>query len=360
MQNIANSPTHNMELGSPLISFRTNLVPDIEQKGFVAPKWKQLARLIPRKLGVDVLAAAAFWPAIPFMMIASRRRKALRISRQLQDWLGFTVIRNHYYEPVFTANDLINDPECVRELPGIDWNLKGQQETLSKFRYAHELKRLEGREVNGKVFRYDNQMFGPGDAEALYCFIRYNKPSTIIEVGSGNSTLVVRLAIAANQSEQEDYHCSHICYEPFENSWLEATGAEIRRERIERADTAIFTQLKPNDIVFIDSSHVVRAMGDVECEFLRIIPSLPPGVLVHVHDIFSPRDYPVRWLKGERKFWTEQYLFEAFLSFNSAFEVVLAVSDMHRRQDPGLYKAFPVLASGQIIDPGSFWIKRIN
>lgn len=319
-----------------------------------------MLRVTKRQVGraVDVTAAALFPLAVPFLVLAARRRWRLQLSRGLQDRIGVTVVRNHYYEPVTTEADFIRDPAEMRALPGIDFNLAGQIAVLEKFNYGAELQALEGRTINDRVFSYANPMLGAGDAEALYSFIRAFRPATIVEVGSGHSTLVARLAIAANLAETAACAPRHICFEPFENPWLEGVGAEIRRERIERADLSLFGELQAGDLVFIDSSHVVRPMGDVECEFLRILPVLPPGVLVHVHDIFTPRDYPAEWLRTQRRLWTEQYLLEAFLSFNSAFEVMLALNDLHHRDVPALRRAFPILAAQRDAAPGSFWIRR--
>jgi hypothetical protein len=236
--------------------------------------------------------------------------------------------------------------------------MEGQLQTLGRFTYADQVMSLEGRSINGKSFYFKNSMFAAGDAEALYSFIRAFKPSTIIEIGSGYSTLVVRMALEDNQHDDPAYTLRHICFEPFENSWLEKTGAEIRRERIERADLSLFETLQPNDIVFIDSTHVLRTQGDVECEYLRILPRIPPQVLVHIHDIFTPRDYPKQWLKTERRFWTEQYLLEAFLSCNREFEILLNLNDLYRNNIPELREAFPMLAMSPEANPGSFWMRR--
>jgi hypothetical protein len=110
--------------------------------------------------------------------------------------------------------------------------------------------------------------------------------------------------------------------------------------------------------VFIDSSHVVRSRGDVEHEFLRILPVLPIGVYVHIHDIFTPRDYTRSFMHEDRRFWTEQYILEAFLTLNPNYEIVLALNYMHKRRESKLYEAFPVLADMPDREPGSFWIRR--
>jgi hypothetical protein len=305
----------------------------------------------------DLVASVLFIPAAPFLFMASRKRWSLRTARRLQDAINVTVLRNHYYEPVLTDVELRRDAPEIRDLPGIDWNYEGQLTILRHFSFGPELRALNGKSVNGRRFDYDNRMFGLGDAEALYSFVRAFRPSTIIEVGAGYSTMVARLAIEANREEDQTYQCRHICYEPFENPWLDGLGAEIRREKIEDADVTLFGRLMCNDIVFIDSSHVLRARGDVEREFLRILPALAGGVFVHVHDVFSPRDYPKGWLVEQRRFWTEQYFLEAFLTLNDSFEVVLALNQLFHQREPELFRAFPCLGT-RLTEPGSFWIRR--
>jgi hypothetical protein len=139
---------------------------------------------------------------------------------------------NHYYEPSYTAADIFRDPDEPRKLAGIDWNLKGQLALLETFTYGPDLLALEGRSYRG----HDNGWFGPGDAEALYAMIRHFKPRRIVEIGCGQSTLVARFAIADTTAVDPLYQCRQICFEPFENPWLDELGVEVRRERIERAD----------------------------------------------------------------------------------------------------------------------------
>ena len=239
------------------------------------------------------------------------------------------------------------------------WNLSAQKSLLRRFKFGNLLRSLEGRTYRGLTFRYENPTFGPGDAEALYSMIRVAKPKNIIEIGCGESTLVACLAIEDIKKEDPEYGCRQICYEPYENPWLSELGVEVRRERIERSELQAFRELSANDIVFIDSSHVQRPMGDVEFEFLHILPVLPEGVIVHVHDIFSPRDYPAKWLIEDRRFWNEQYLLEAFLLFNSEFEILCAMNDLMHRGWDEFKEAFPILASvGMRPLVASFWMRR--
>jgi len=123
--------------------------------------------------------------------------------------------------------------------------------------------------------------------------------------------------------------------------------------------------LQSGDILFIDSSHTVKIGGDVNYLFLEILPRLKPGVIVHVHDIFLPFEYRRDWVMDEFRFWSEQYLLQAFLSFNSEFEVVMANRYLAHKYVDNLKVAFAALADLQTGRPssvrwggGSFWMRR--
>ena len=137
-------------------------------------------------------------------------------------------------------------------------------------------------------FYHNNGSYSYGDAEYLYNIVRYFKPSKFIEIGSGNSTLMVRNAVKANQFENKNYTCNHTCIEPYEQPWLEQLDVKLIREKVEHLDYSIFKNLEKNDILFIDSSHIIRPEGDVLFEYLELLPLLKPGVIVHIHDIFTP------------------------------------------------------------------------
>ncbi len=207
-------------------------------------------------------------------------------------------------------------------------------------------------------FGYDNAFFSAGDCEILYGIIRRDRPRRILEIGSGNSTLIIRQAIERNNCSDPDYQCTHICIEPFESPWLESIGATVVRQRVECVDPALFDTLEAGDILFVDSSHVIRPQGDVLHEIAEIYPRLRPGVLVHIHDIFTPRDYPRKWVIDEMKMWNEQYLLEAFLAFNPKYEIVCALNWLAADHRELLQTACPMLTGSMPKQPGSFWIRR--
>ena len=291
-----NTATHHYEDAAPLApalpASCSNGVPPLATQS-VPAKIKNAIR--------NCVAFALLVPALPFLRFAAPRRATLPAVRGLLDRAGVTVVANHYHEPTYSSEQIFRDPDAPRALVGIDWNLDGQKQLLAQFDFGEALRSLEGRRCGGRTFHYSNGYCGPGDAEALYCMIRHFKPRNIVEVGCGQSTVVAHLAIEDAKAADSRYSCRQICYEPYENPWLEGLGVEVKRELIERSDLALFRSLSPGDIVFIDSSHALRPMGDVEFEFLHILPNLPKGVIVQVHDIFSPRDYPAQWLNVERR-----------------------------------------------------------
>jgi hypothetical protein len=236
----------------------------------------------------------------------------------------------------------------------------GQLSLLGAFGYRDELLALPRHKPALDRFGFDNGAFGPGDSETLYNFIRHFKPKRLVEVGSGQSTLMARLAIQKNMAENPAYACEHVCIEPYEQSWLETLGIKVVRQTVETCDAALFGALSANDILFIDSSHMIRPQGDVLFEYLELLPSLAPGVLVHVHDIFTPKDYPAAWVLGDRRLWNEQYLLEAFLAFNARYEVLAAANWLTHHHRAAFETACPIMAEQPKSEPGSFWLRRLS
>ncbi len=279
------------------------------------------------------------------------------ISKEALLSIGLMPIRDHYYEPLFQKKHLIKPLSTERNLPGIDWNIPEQLSSLDTFQFEEELTVFKDTYSDELSFHYDNGAFGPGDAEYWYQLIRTIKPSRIIEIGSGNSTKMARAAILKNQLENASYSCDHTCIEPYEMPWLEKLGIQIIRKKVEQVDPSFFQQLGANDVLFIDSSHIIRPQGDVLFEYLEILPTLKPGVIVHIHDIFSPHDYPEEWVIGEIRFWNEQYLLEAFLTSNPSWKILGALNYLHHNHFEKLKQKCPKLTPD--MEPGSFYMQKI-
>jgi len=182
--------------------------------------------------------------------------------------------------------------------------------------------------------------------------IRHFQPRLIIEVGSGFSSLVAAEAIAKNKNS------ALICIEPFPLDFLRQGFRGLHsliEKKAEDIELDFFSQLESGDILFIDSSHTVKIGGDVNYLFLEVLPRLKPGVIVHVHDIFLPFDYRRDWVMDELRFWSEQYLLQAFLSFNSEFEVLMANAYLAHRWMGELKATF---TNSPWWGGGSFWMRR--
>jgi hypothetical protein len=271
--------------------------------------------------------------------------------------IGVFPIRDHYYEPQFDNRKTKQPLSQDRILPGIDWNTTEQIRFLAAFSFSQELADIPQKKVNTLDFYLNNGPFESGDAEYWYQLIRSIKPKRIFEVGSGNSTLMAIKAIRKNHEQEPNYKCKHVCIEPYEMPWLEETGVSVVRKKIEDIELSFFSELEENDILFIDSSHIIRPQGDVLFEYLELLPTLNKGVIVHVHDIFSPKNYPKQWLEDEIRFYNEQYLLEAFLSHNSSWKILGALNYLHHNHYNELKSIAPFLTPDR--EPGSFYIQKI-
>jgi predicted O-methyltransferase YrrM len=279
------------------------------------------------------------------------------LSKAIFDKVGVFPIINHYYEPYYSFSDFKRPLNKIRSLPGINFKLKEQLELISHFKYSEELKvidRLPNSQIN---YSFKKGPFLSGDSEILFDMIRFYKPKRIIEIGCGHSTLMIQHALSFNFTENSENKCKHICVEPFGNDWLLKLDVEVIRDKVEEIDLGLFSNLEEGDFLFIDSTHMIRPQGDVLFEYLELLPSLKSGVIIHIHDIFTPRDYLEEWLKNGKLFWNEQYLLEAFLSFNSKFEVLISLNYLKNEHFDKLKDACPFLTNER--EPGSFWIKKL-
>ena len=265
---------------------------------------------------------------------------------------GFHVTPVHFYEPIPDTQSL---PETLwsqaSELPGINMNDSAQLDLLqnhfSKLRGEYET--LSAEPPPGQLWPFRGT-----DVLVAYCMVRHFQPRRIIEVGSGFSSLVLGQAAAKNNSS------ALICIDPFPNELIRKDNdipalQSLIESKVQDVDVEFFSQLESGDILFIDSSHTVKTGGDVNYLFLEILPRLKAGVIVHVHDIFLPFEYRRDWMLEEFRFWTEQYLLQAFLIFNSEFDVLMANSYLNHYYLPDLKAAFPNLRRWI---GGSFWMRR--
>lgn len=160
---------------------------------------------------------------------------------------------------------------------------------------------------NQTGYRIGNGYYDSPDADALYLMIRRFQPKRVIEVGCGNSTRVTRQAIIDGGLDTVI-----TAIDPYPRADIAHVVDHFEQKRLEEVDPTLFDQLEAGDVLFIDSSHVVRMSNDVAHLFCRIIPALKPGVVIHVHDVFLPYEYPKRFFY-DCPGWGEQYMLHALL-----------------------------------------------
>ena len=280
---------------------------------------------------------------------------------------GFHLLQKHFYLPIPDESDVTGDFwEKCSELVGLDMNDHCGLDLLDNVlpRYMEEFRARFPiyRTDNPKQFYLLNGSYMAIDAHVYYAFIRHFKPRRIIEIGSGYSTILAGAASMQNLKETGQATC-FTAIEPFPKDVLKdgLPGlSQLIEAKVQDIDLGLLTLLEAGDILFIDSSHVLRAGGDVQMEYLEILPRLAPGVMVHIHDISLPRAYPRVYFENQL-YWNEQYLLQAFLAFNEQFEVIWPGNYMMQRYPEQVCKVFSEYHTMRqhypLSEPSAFWIR---
>lgn len=258
----------------------------------------------------------------------------------------------HFYSPLTTPADVHRAQSWAKEaqspLAGVD--LREEQQLA----LAAELSRFLKEPTPGPRYERVNSQYGPADAAVYRAMLNHLKPRHVIEVGSGFST-----AVALDEIDSNIPALELTCIEPYPDRLLglmrapDHNALTLLREPVQSVPFSRYGQLMAGDVLFIDSTHVAKAGSDVNWLFLHVMPRLAPGVVVHVHDIFWPFEYPAHWL-NEHRDWTEDYLLHAFLIGNTEWEVLWFSS--------WLWQCHPELVPEELADehPGSIWLRRIR
>jgi len=268
----------------------------------------------------------------------------------------------HFYSPIADLRDIRGRADKIwiktRELPGIDWREERQLALLNEIAgYIPDIDFPVSKPDDPARYYYENDQFPVLDAEFLHALIAHTKPKRFVEVGSGFSSLIT----AEANRKLFGSSIEVTCIEPYPRQFLIDGIPGISRllvKKVEDVDLSLFSELASGDILFIDSSHVSKVGSDVNHLFFEVIPRLKPGVLIHIHDIFLPNEYPRQWVIEQGRHWNEQYLVRAFLQFNRSFEIVWAAAYMiefHSERLKEIFQRFPKLGGG-----GSLWLRRTD
>ncbi|MEA2178665.1 MAG: hypothetical protein QOG77_1962 [Solirubrobacteraceae bacterium] len=275
--------------------------------------------------------------------------KGYALLRRVAARLGFQVVLKTFYSPIPDLDALpAGTFDRVSELPGVAWDLDAQAERLA----AHGPSMAAFRPDR---YERDNPSFGMLDAKVLYAVVRDAKPKRVVELGSGHSTLVTTQA--ARENAADGHPCQVDAYDPYPAVVTDDLPGlhALHRTPAQEVPFAIFETLEAGDVLFVDTTHTVKLGSDVNHIVLEVLPRLKPGVIVHVHDIFLPYEYPRFWPEKFGFHWAEQYLLHAFLAMNSSYEVLLSVPTL-RRDRPGDVER---VAPDAMHEAGSsFWMRR--
>lgn len=169
-------------------------------------------------------------------------------------------------------------------------------------------------------YTFENGFFSSPDAELLYTFIRKFQPPTVVEVGSGNSTKIIRQA-----ARDERFEMRIISIDPHPRVDVRELADRVYRQPVEMlGSTEVFDSLQEGEVLFVDSSHMIKPGSDVVFLYLNVFPRLAPGVLIHIHDVFLPYEYPREWVMEKHWEANEQYLVQSLLMSGNSFDVLWA------------------------------------
>ena len=285
--------------------------------------------------------------------------KSLWYQPRLQDALQYHVQPYRFESVIPTRFDVdVARLNQRRNLPGIQLNEKSALEFLVKLKpYAREMAAFPLEKTPGTSFWLNNFGYGDFDAVTLYSIVRCLKPKRIIEVGCGFSSCVTSLACRKNL---EEGHATEVLFiEPYPSETLKQFNlhGELLVKKIEEVPLSTFARLEAGDILFIDTTHILKTQSDCVYELLEIIPTLRPGVLIHVHDIYTPYDYPETLLLDQLRSFNEQYGLECLLSNSRDLEVVMPLYLLWQDHRSALNELMP---QATVRPPAAFWVQKIS
>jgi glycosyltransferase involved in cell wall biosynthesis/predicted O-methyltransferase YrrM len=277
----------------------------------------------------------------------------------LAERAGLHVVRASYDSPMPVVRELPAEVfERESPLRAVNWRLDEQVRLLEGelAPYLAEFRPTAEPSAPAGAFRLDNHTYDRVDAELLYAIVRHLGPRRYVELGSGWSTLVAWQALQANAREGragelacfDPYPSPHVTALPELAERVSSVGAQELSERV-------VGELGASDVLFVDTSHTVKLGGDVNRIVLDLMPLLAPGVVVHFHDVFLPGDYSRGHLEGGH-YWTEQYLLQAFLMYNHAWEVLASAQALVRAAPDAVARLIPSYRPG--VSPGALWLRR--
>lgn len=267
----------------------------------------------------------------------------------------------HYYSPIPDVAQVLRRADTIffrqlHELPGIDLNFPRQEELLRLFLPFYPEQPFDEQPSARCRYGFANDQFGHADALFLYFVLRHARPRRVIEVGSGWSTCAMldvddlflggALEIVAIDPDPSRLRAR---MRPGDEARVRIVARPVQEVALETYDV-----LAAHDVLFIDSTHVLKTGSDVNHLLFEVLPRLAPGVWVHVHDVAHPFEYPREWVE-EGRAWNEAYAWRAFLQYNAAFEIQV-MNTCLEFLEPDWFRANMPLCLRNV--GGSLWLRR--
>lgn len=304
---------------------------------------------------------------MPRVATESSGRVLARAARALAARAGLVTVPSGIYCPVPEELPPSGDPAWLKpvRMHGVAFDTAAQLQFVRERLWAHMTEFTEQvRPAHPAGFELWNSQYMAGDAEILYAMLRMLRPRRVLEIGSGHSTLVAAAACARNGSEGHTAELVAVDPDPRLAISEDIEGLE-RVERMDCRELPLerFTELDARDVLFIDTSHIVKLGSEVNWLMLDVLPRLSPGVVVQVHDVYLPYEYHPHLFELGVSF-NEQYLLRALLTENPGWEVMVAACALAREHRAALEELIPSLGEAVPGMPGfdyvpvAFWMGR--
>jgi predicted O-methyltransferase YrrM len=266
----------------------------------------------------------------------------------------------HYYSPVVDPRSInvgkLDSPLSPADLDIVGLSLPRMRDFWHKHLDIISSSQFPRSAASGRRYYLENPVFSYADALMLRTMLLVYKPRRVIEIGSGFSS-----AVMLDTADDSKLQTRFTFIEPYpatlRNLLLprDLKNVNIIEKRVQDVELTVFSALSANDILFIDSTHVIKTQSDVCCEFFEILPLLKKGVLIHFHDIFYPFEYPRSWVFDLRYSWNELYGLRLFLMYNKHFYPIFFNNMFGKLEVKTIQSTCPLYLENI---GGSFWMRK--
>jgi len=330
-----------------------------QARAYISSLYKTLLRRSP------LSRELAYW--VQFLLDGNTTEKVYYCFVNSKEYLSIISVSSphpagHYYSPIV-------DPTTVKTyvtrersggLPGLAGIHLPMDEMEEFWRRSSPVIAMtpfpESKSENHRYY-YENQIFSYGDAISLRAIVADLKPVNIIEIGSGFSS-----ACMLDCADEFGLNTNFTFVDPYPERLKGLLRPEdfgrvkIIEKPAQETDQSMYKSLDRGDILFIDSTHVLKTGSDVHYELFHILPALKKGVAIHFHDVHFPFEYPDQWIFDTNYSWNEIYALRAFLMYNAEFRIRFWGSCLAENRSQIIRDVFPLFLKNS---GGSLWIERV-